>query len=117
MVKNLKARGCTLMSLPQYPSTVSQTERYRNLGWKAASAQTMNQFYERTLGQDADEMRRLQRVEMLDEVEELQVLGKALLFAVSVGAMLTECLPPCVAICDCTKLYRVRDCAKPFSRC
>eukprot|EP01062_Namystynia_karyoxenos_P066643 TRINITY_DN60551_c0_g1_i1.p1 TRINITY_DN60551_c0_g1~~TRINITY_DN60551_c0_g1_i1.p1 ORF type:complete len:437 (+),score=130.04 TRINITY_DN60551_c0_g1_i1:74-1312(+) len=71
MVGNLEQRGCPLLSIAQYPSLQKQAERYMAAGFGTVQAHSMNEVWERT---PFTERRRVDRIEMLDEVEEWRLI-------------------------------------------
>ena len=75
MVQNLAARGIVMQTLHKYSSLKAQRERLNRYGLtdgqRAVDVDFMQQAW-----LDNEEKRRLARVEMLDEVEELNLLAK-----------------------------------------
>lgn len=72
MIDNLMKRGCPLMSIHEYPTMASQRERYLQRGWDQAVAADMKEVYDHLL--DAKDVERIQRLELLDEFEEWNLI-------------------------------------------
>eukprot|EP00921_Rhytidocystis_pertsovi_P015411 GHVQ01024494.1.p1 GENE.GHVQ01024494.1~~GHVQ01024494.1.p1 ORF type:complete len:223 (-),score=24.52 GHVQ01024494.1:1251-1919(-) len=72
MVRNMEARGCSLLSLPKYPTIDSQHQRYTSLGWRRCSINDMNSIYDHLL--TPQERSRIQRLEIFDEIEEWRLI-------------------------------------------
>ena len=73
MVKNLEARGCGLLSLPAYPDVEAQRVRYvEEGGWDVYAGWDMLEVHGGYL--DEEEVRRVERVEGLDELEEWNLI-------------------------------------------
>lgn len=68
MLKNLEERNVHLHGLHARPSIETQRSAYLALGWDEAQVVDMNAISDRLLGRD--ELARLNRIEMFDEVEE-----------------------------------------------
>ncbi|CAD7960656.1 unnamed protein product [Amoebophrya sp. A25] len=71
MVRNLHQRGCPLMSITDYKTPADQEARYKALGFAEAKAWTMNEHERRVMTDE--ELKRIGRLEFLDEVEELRL--------------------------------------------
>ena len=73
MVSNLQARGCPLLSLPAYPDLASQRHRYLvECGYDAYAGWDMLDVHSAYL--DQEDVRRAERVEGLDELEEWNLI-------------------------------------------
>lgn len=71
MVENLKQRKCLLAGLQACTSIKVQEDRIRHAGWEVCKVWTMNQVYQSF---PATELRRVEKLEMLDERELLEQL-------------------------------------------
>eukprot|EP00397_Hematodinium_sp_SG-2012_P037168 GEMP01040239.1.p1 GENE.GEMP01040239.1~~GEMP01040239.1.p1 ORF type:complete len:330 (+),score=44.45 GEMP01040239.1:33-992(+) len=71
MVKNLNQRGCPLLSIHDFPTLESQEKRYLEHGWKFVRSNNMNEVYHSL---PEDERRRIEKIELLDELEELLLI-------------------------------------------
>ena len=58
-------------SIHDYKTIADQEQRYKNLGWTNAKGWTMNEHEKRVMTDD--ELRRIGKLEFLDEVEELRL--------------------------------------------
>ncbi|RKP06383.1 S-adenosyl-L-methionine-dependent methyltransferase [Thamnocephalis sphaerospora] len=74
MVQNLRGRGVELPGLSQYPDLLAQRTRFLNLGWHGATAVDMDQVHDRHTA--AEELRRIAKLELLDELEEWRLLAQ-----------------------------------------
>ncbi|KAH9006183.1 leucine carboxyl methyltransferase [Lactarius hatsudake] len=72
MLNNLKSRGVSLPGAEAHPDIASLSRRFLDLGFTAAQALTLREIRSRYVG--PQELRRLSRLEMLDEVEELELV-------------------------------------------
>jgi len=72
MVKNIEQRGCSLASLSAYPTLKAQKERFIQYGYPKVDIMSMYSFYEDVL--DSEEKQRIERLELLDELEEWRLL-------------------------------------------
>ncbi|KAI9184645.1 carboxy methyl transferase for protein phosphatase 2A [Blastocladiella emersonii ATCC 22665] len=82
MVHNLRERGVELPGLHAVPSAAAHADRLTEAGFKRAEAWDMNRVWRDAV--PAEEKERIAKLEMLDEVEELQLLLAHYCF--SVGA-------------------------------
>jgi len=41
MLKNLENRGCSLLSIKEYPDLISQRKRFTTMGWTRAEAEVI----------------------------------------------------------------------------
>ncbi|THD20061.1 Leucine carboxyl methyltransferase 1 [Fasciola hepatica] len=71
MVQNFRSRGCNLPGLSACQSLLDQERRFHETGWKRTAAWTVNQVYQ-AFSQATRQ--RIERVEMLDDVEISQQL-------------------------------------------
>ena len=74
MVANIETRGCPLLSIRTYPGLKEQRQRFLSRGWAKCTATDMQELYSRVVCADAAETSRLQRVEMLDEFEQFDMI-------------------------------------------
>lgn len=72
MISNIAARGSPLLGIDAYPDEASQRRRFREAGWECADAVSMLTAFDRMLS--GRERVGLNRVEMLDEVEEWNLI-------------------------------------------
>ena len=72
MVRNIAARGCPLRSIADYPSLASLKTRYTRLGWTETAVRDMNDVYYNFLAKD--EVKRIERLEIFDELEEWHLI-------------------------------------------
>ncbi|CAM9216742.1 unnamed protein product [Pylaiella littoralis] len=72
MKQNIQRMGCLLPGFEPYPSLLSQEERFKLAGWDAARATDMLSVFQNFL--DPGEVRRITKIEMLDEVEEWELI-------------------------------------------
>lgn len=72
MDTNVAARGSPLLGMRVYKDLASQASRFKENGWTDCCPISMFQFSSRFVSRDL--MLKLQRIEMLDEVEELNLL-------------------------------------------
>ena len=88
MARNLEERGYSLRGLTAFPDIATQTARYRQLGYAAATVADMNDIYYRMLPRS--EVARIERLELFDEVEEWHLMSAHYCIAVAVN----EVSPP-----------------------
>ncbi|KAI0061215.1 leucine carboxyl methyltransferase [Artomyces pyxidatus] len=72
MVSNLKSRNVSLPGVDPYPDFRSLPHRFLRLGFTAAHAVTLRDMRREFIGNE--ELERISRIEMLDEVEELELV-------------------------------------------
>lgn len=93
MLENLARRGCRLETLLRYPSLDAQRQRYLDAGWTDVRASTMLDIYRGAL--DADERRRIERLEIFDEMEEWRLFQTHYaLIAAQRGSLVALDFPP-----------------------
>jgi len=68
MIQNLERRGCALLGLTAFPDEESQKRRFLQEGWDRAECYNMNILYAKYVSND--DRKRIERLQMLDEVEE-----------------------------------------------
>ncbi|GAO48257.1 leucine carboxyl methyltransferase [Saitoella complicata NRRL Y-17804] len=73
MTHNLSSRDITLRTFGTYPDLRSQARRFLDGRFTAGTAKDINELHDKWIPED--EIRRVQGVEMLDEVEEWKLLG------------------------------------------
>eukprot|EP00756_Hemistasia_phaeocysticola_P012219 Hpha_TRINITY_DN15178_c4_g5::TRINITY_DN15178_c4_g5_i1::g.129706::m.129706 len=83
MVENLSQRGCPLLAIEKYPDLEAQKKRYLEHGFVSSEAHTMNECWERV---PFTERRRVDRIEMLDEMEEWTLIHNHYCFVCAVKA-------------------------------
>eukprot|EP00052_Salpingoeca_macrocollata_P018453 m.151577 g.151577 ORF g.151577 m.151577 type:complete len:300 (+) comp20701_c0_seq5:3063-3962(+) len=71
MLRNLRTRGCALLGLEACPDLAAQKQRFLAAGFGQADALDMNGVYLRL---EEDDRKRIERIEMLDEMEEWQLI-------------------------------------------
>lgn len=74
MLINLEARGCPLIGIDGAPDLEAQRRRLRACGWEASGASDMNGVYAALSRAAPAEVRRAERLEMLDELEEWRLI-------------------------------------------
>lgn len=72
MVMNVACRGSPFLGISKYPSVESQISRFRQAGWEHVDGFSMSDVFKSKLGKE--ETKRLNRLEMLDEVEEWMMM-------------------------------------------
>ncbi|TMW60075.1 hypothetical protein Poli38472_000117 [Pythium oligandrum] len=72
MMENIKARGCDLISIRDYPTVDAQIERFRVHRFEMVQCWDMNDVYYKFL--DASERTQREKLEIFDEVEEFHLL-------------------------------------------
>ncbi|KAJ9455635.1 putative leucine carboxyl methyltransferase 1 [Diplonema papillatum] len=84
MVENLRTRRCPLLSIHAYPTLASQELRYKSAGFPAATARDMNAVWAAI---PASEKARVNRIEMMDELEEWNLIHSHYCFVCSAKGM------------------------------
>jgi tRNA wybutosine-synthesizing protein 4 len=72
MVSNIQSRGCMLPGYTPYPTLSSQIQRFHSAGWEAVCAMDMLTVHDSFI--DAAEVKRVARIEPLDELEEWHLI-------------------------------------------
>jgi MoxR-like ATPase len=72
MMANIKARGCDLLSIGDYPTIDAQLDRFRVHRFEHVQCWDMNDIYYKYL--DAEERAKREKLEIFDEVEEFHML-------------------------------------------
>ncbi|KAI0250921.1 leucine carboxyl methyltransferase [Lactifluus subvellereus] len=72
MLNNLKSRNVSLPGAESYPDLASLSRRFLNRGFTTAQALTLREIRRRYI--EPQELQRLSRLELLDEVEELELV-------------------------------------------
>lgn len=72
MRSNLESMGFNVPGLLEYPDLHAQQQRFLNAGWPESTAMNMQDYYTNCIS--AEQKAQLQRIEMLDEVEEFNIL-------------------------------------------
>ena len=73
MIDNLRARGCDLLGLTSYPTLDAHRARYLSLAFDAHAGWDMNDVY-RFYVQPTHKTKRIERLELFDEMEEWNML-------------------------------------------
>lgn len=92
MLENLARRGCRLETLLRYPSLEAQRQRYLDAGWTDVRAQTMLDVYRNALV--ADDRRRIERLEIFDEMEEWRLFQTHYMLAFAQRGTVALDFPP-----------------------
>lgn len=85
MARNLAERGYTLRGLNAFPDLAAQKKRYRELGFRWSCCWDLNDCYYRLL--PTDEVKRTERLELFDEVEEWHLMSAHYCIAVAVNEL------------------------------
>ncbi|DAZ94559.1 TPA: hypothetical protein N0F65_004175 [Lagenidium giganteum] len=72
MMENIKARGCDLLSIRDYPTIEAQMERFREHHFGLAQCWDMNDVYYKFL--DPHDRQQKEKLEIFDELEEFHML-------------------------------------------
>eukprot|EP00042_Codosiga_hollandica_P015530 m.37217 g.37217 ORF g.37217 m.37217 type:complete len:115 (-) comp44952_c0_seq2:106-450(-) len=72
MIQNLLDRGCPLLGISDCPSLSAQEQRLRKCGFEHSFAIDMSTAYRSLPHED---VRRIEKIEWLDELEEWQLFG------------------------------------------
>eukprot|EP00919_Chromeraceae_sp_WS-2016_P048176 GHVR01114148.1.p1 GENE.GHVR01114148.1~~GHVR01114148.1.p1 ORF type:complete len:140 (+),score=22.74 GHVR01114148.1:172-591(+) len=108
MMDNLKARGCSLLGLLDYPTLQSQVDRFHKLGWPYYRYSNMNDIYENYI--DQNDVYRVQKVELFDELEEWRLIQNHYYIGIAVKTPESsgECEPSESLLSDvCAKLLHI----------
>ncbi|GAA5813458.1 hypothetical protein MFLAVUS_006936 [Mucor flavus] len=73
MIRNLKSRNIDLKGIYAFPDLIHQENRFKDLGWQSATAVDINTIHDKCL--DRQEITRMARLEILDELEEWRLLS------------------------------------------
>ena len=72
MVRNFEYRGCPLLGIEGFINMESHKERLLKLGFKNVEIEDMKTLYNK--GTDRDELKRIEKLELLDEWEEWNLM-------------------------------------------
>lgn len=76
MLSNLKARGCPLLSILEYPTLGDQQRRFEGLGWDSVEVWDMNRIIGDVVVKNPQEKKRVDSLEFMDELEEETLMHK-----------------------------------------
>lgn len=76
MLENLKARGCPLLSILEFPTLASQQKRLLDLQWDYVEVWNMESIWNDVVMRDKQEKLRVDSLEFLDEVEEWNLFNR-----------------------------------------
>lgn len=74
MIKNLRDRGCPLLSFDRHPTPNSQMTRFAGFGWEKTICTDMLTVYDEYI--DENDRQRVQTIEMFDELEEWRLINQ-----------------------------------------
>ncbi|ORE06106.1 leucine carboxyl methyltransferase [Rhizopus microsporus var. microsporus] len=73
MIKNLKSRDIDLKGIYQFPELEDQKRRFIDYGWQDATAIDINTVHDKCISKE--ELTRIAKIEILDELEEWRMLS------------------------------------------
>lgn len=73
MIRNLKSRNIDLKGIHEFPDLEHQKKRFKDLGWQHAAAIDINTVHDQCVSKE--EMARIAKLEMLDELEEWHMIS------------------------------------------
>ncbi|KAI9281612.1 S-adenosyl-L-methionine-dependent methyltransferase [Sporodiniella umbellata] len=73
MIRNLKSRSIDLKGIYEFPDLIHQQKRFKDLGWNHAVAMDINTVHDQCVSKE--EIARIAKIEMLDELEEWRMIS------------------------------------------
>ncbi len=83
MLSNLTSAGYNVPGFVECPSILLQQERFKNMGFTISLSRTMWDIYRLLLREQPNDIKRIDSIERLDEVEEYDMLMSHYCFTVS----------------------------------